>query len=144
MDFEAAFTRPYNKNTKQLITEAVIYNGERYYQTTRAIWDTGATICTVSEQVATLLSLKPEYKTKLKTSSEVIEKPVYRIDITIPGGTKITGVKAALSDISNQGLDLIIGMEIIGLGDFAVSNYDGKPQFTFRIPSQAHIDFTKE
>ena len=28
--------------------------------------------------------------------------------------------------------DVLIGMDIIGLGDFAVSNYRGKTTFTFR------------
>ena len=35
-------------------------------------------------------------------------------------------------------------MDIIGTGDFAVTNLDGKTVFTFRIPSAERIDFVKE
>ena len=36
---------------------------------------------------------------------------------------------------------LLIGMDIIGLGDFAVTNANGKTTFSFRVPSVREIDF---
>jgi hypothetical protein len=39
------------------------------------------------------------------------------------------------------GCDILIGMDIIGMGDFAVSNYNGRIVFSFRVPSMAEIDF---
>ncbi|MBK5203582.1 MAG: SEC-C domain-containing protein [Prolixibacteraceae bacterium] len=39
--------------------------------------------------------------------------------------------------------DVLIGMDIIGNGDFAVSNLDGKTHMTFRLPSCENIDFVK-
>jgi hypothetical protein len=35
-------------------------------------------------------------------------------------------------------------MDIIGQGDFAVSNYGGKTVFTFRVPSKQMIDFVAQ
>ena len=35
------------------------------------------------------------------------------------------------SEIGNQGIDVLIGMDIISMGDFAVSNFSGKRQFSF-------------
>ena len=35
-------------------------------------------------------------------------------------------------------------MDIITRGDFAVTNRGGKTTFSFRIPSQADIDFVKD
>ena len=43
-----------------------------------------------------------------------------------------------------QGADILIGMDIIGVGDFAVTNRDGKTKFSFRLPSRADIDFVVE
>lgn len=40
--------------------------------------------------------------------------------------------------------DVLIGMDIIGAGDFALTSPKGKLQFTFRIPSQADIDFVRD
>jgi len=37
--------------------------------------------------------------------------------------------------------DVLIGMDIISLGDFAVTNFQEKTVFTFRIPSVERIDF---
>ncbi len=39
---------------------------------------------------------------------------------------------------------MLIGMDIISRGDFAVTNKDGKTTFSFRLPSVAKIDFVKE
>ena len=37
--------------------------------------------------------------------------------------------------------DLIIGMDIITLGDFVISNKDNQTWFAFRYPSSDHIEF---
>ena len=43
-----------------------------------------------------------------------------------------------------QGVDVLIGMDIISLGDFAVSNYDSKLVFTFRVPSIKTTNYVAE
>jgi hypothetical protein len=40
------------------------------------------------------------------------------------------------------GADILIGMDIMNQGDFAVTNLNGITRFSFRIPSMAAIDFT--
>ena len=37
---------------------------------------------------------------------------------------------------------MLVGMDIIGLGDFAVSNFQDRTAFSFRMPSQEEIDLT--
>lgn len=39
--------------------------------------------------------------------------------------------------------DMLIGMDIILLGDFCLTNKDGKSVFSFRIPSKEHIKLTE-
>jgi hypothetical protein len=39
---------------------------------------------------------------------------------------------------------MLIGMDVINYGDFAISNYNGKTTFSFRMPSLMKIDFCKE
>jgi len=39
---------------------------------------------------------------------------------------------------------LLIGMDIINLGDFAITNAIGKTTFSFRIPSVQEIDFVPD
>ena len=40
-----------------------------------------------------------------------------------------------------QGMDVLIGMDIIGAGDFVVTNRNGRTKLSFRIPSQGDTDF---
>jgi hypothetical protein len=47
--------------------------------------------------------------------------------------------------MDNGEFELIIGMDIITLGDFAISNKDNKTTVSFRIPPRDEpIDFLKE
>ena len=41
-------------------------------------------------------------------------------------------------------VEVLIGMDIIGSGDFAISNKDGKTAFSFRMPSLERIDFVEQ
>lgn len=43
-----------------------------------------------------------------------------------------------------QGADILIGMDVINRGDFAVTNVGGITKFSFRVPSEAHIDFVED
>ena len=63
----------------------------------------------------------------------------YYVDILLPNSLTITDVLVVEGTLDNS--DVLIGMDIIGMGDFAVSNYCGKAVFYFRIPSVATIDF---
>lgn len=60
-----------------------------------------------------------------------INDPVY-------GGIPITKIELELT-----GFDALIGMDIIGLGDFVVSSYEGKTAFSFRMPSLHCFDFVE-
>ena len=41
-------------------------------------------------------------------------------------------------------IDVLIGMDIITLGDFAITNFGGKTVMSYRYPSVCTIDFAKE
>jgi len=40
--------------------------------------------------------------------------------------------------------DILIGMNVINLGDFAITNPGGNTQFSFRVPAHGDIDFVRE
>ncbi|MDR0294113.1 MAG: retroviral-like aspartic protease family protein [Oscillospiraceae bacterium] len=107
-----------------------------------AVWDTGATGTTISYRLAETLNLVAVSKMKAHTPSGSYMANGYYIDIYLPNGVKIEKTLAMEANLLD--FDVLIGMDIIGLGDFAVSNYRGKTCFTYRIPSMARFDFTKE
>ncbi len=79
--------------------------------------------------------------TQVSTANGIKKSPVYKIDLILPN--QILAPAVRVTEASIVGSDMLIGMDIINLGDFAISNFQGKTWFTFRIPSMEDIDFLK-
>jgi len=105
-----------------------------------ALWDTGAGSSLIRPEVAAKLHLQPVSKTLISTPTDKdVPSNVYLIHIYLPNGAKIINVHAC-EGIPNS-CDMLIGMDVISLGDFAVTNFSGRTMFSFRIPSMTEIDF---
>ena len=63
----------------------------------------------------------------------------YFIDLEFPGSGVVSGITVAAIPFI-PGADVLIGMDIIGRGDLAISNYEGQTMLSFRVPSQGPID----
>ena len=99
----------------------------------KAIWDTGATGCVIiSTGRAKVFGVHGE--------SEV---DTFLVNIDLPNQVGFPGVPATIGEFGKDA-DLLIGMNIITRGDFAVTNLNGKTKFSFRFPSEVHIDFVEE
>lgn len=61
----------------------------------------------------------------------------------MPNYVEVPYLMVIRGQITGDG-DVLIGMDIISNGDFAVTNKDNKTVFTFRIPSIVYIDFVKD
>ena len=107
----------------------------------KAIWDTGSTHTVISQRVVDELNLKLHTKRDTFIADGSLEKcDVFLINLVLPSNVRIIGVAAALLNIGAS-CDVLIGMDIICHGDFAISNYNNKTVHTFRIPSLGHINF---
>ncbi len=102
------------------------------------VWDTGATNTVISAAVIEALNLKPIEKTQLEGVGGIMDSSVYKINIYLENNVEFIGIEALSGDIGDY--DLIIGMDMITLGDFVLSNKDGKTWFAFRHPSTEHIE----
>lgn len=49
-------------------------------------------------------------------------------------------VEAKLQD----GLDLLIGMDVISQGDMSITNFNGNTVMSFRVPSKVEVDFVSQ
>jgi len=108
-----------------------------------AIWDTGATGTAISYKVVSDLGLPEISRAEVHNVDDVTEAGVYLVNLLLPNKVGIFGVP--VTDAANiGGGDVLIGMDIITIGDFAVTNYQGKTMFTFRYPSLETMDFAKE
>lgn len=107
-----------------------------------AIWDTGATNTVITQRVVNELSLKQVGVTQLHTANDKKDAPLYLVAIFLPNMICIPELMVAQATVTSDA-ELLIGMDIISHGDFAVTNLDGKTVFSFRIPSVECIDFTR-
>jgi len=107
-----------------------------------AIWDTGATCSGISKKVVDECALKPIAMIDVHHSGGKSRRPVYLASIYLPNGVCFPRVRVTEVDIIEA--DLLIGMDIINRGDFAVTNARGKTRFSFRWPSKEAIDFVED
>jgi predicted aspartyl protease len=107
------------------------------------IWDTGATGTVITKTVIDALGLMPVGKTKVHHANGTALVNAYYINLFLPNqvGFKFIPVtEGVLVDDAS----VLIGMDIITRGDFAVTNFSGKTTCSFRVPSVAEIDFNKD
>ena len=108
-----------------------------------AIWDTGATRSVISQKVVEACGLEAIGVQKVyHAQGEASDVEAFLVNIGLPNNVEFQGLRVTLGVLRSA--DVLIGMDIIGRGDFAVTNRDGKTKFSFRIPSQADIDFVAE
>jgi hypothetical protein len=107
-----------------------------------AVWDTGASGSVISQQVVDTCALKQTGIQQVYGVGGAQLSPTFLVYILLPNQVGFGNVKVTLGKL--EGFDLLIGMDIIGSGDFAVTNKDGKTVFSYRHPSMERIDFVKQ
>lgn len=109
------------------------------------VWDTGATATVITQNVVSALNLKPIGIAFVNTASQQnVQTPEFLVDVHLYDGQLcIPSVRVTLGNIG-AGADCLIGMDIITLGDFSITNVSGITTFSFRVPSVQEIDFTKQ
>lgn len=109
----------------------------------QAIWDTGATNSVVTPRVVTECVLQPSGVTEVHAFNSSGTSDTYLVNVALPNNVLFCGVRVTRGSIA-PGIDVLIGMDIITLGDFAITNRDGITVFSFCMPSRRCIDFVQE
>jgi len=65
----------------------------------------------------------------------------FLIDVRLPNNVVFNHLRVTSGDLGAGGPNMLIGMDIIGHGDFAVTSLGGNTTFSFRLPSMERIDF---
>jgi hypothetical protein len=107
-----------------------------------ALWDTGATNSVITQKVVDACGLVPISMTQVNGvhGPEVAE--VYLISLKLPNQVDFSQLRVTKGKFI--GADVLIGMDIINRGDFAVTNHNGITTFSYRFPSQERIDFCED
>ena len=112
---------------------------EKISHAIKGIWDTGATNSVVSKRIVKMLGLPIINKVIVRHVNGEYEARICLVNFTLPCGAAIQNLLVTEGDLGGD-FDVLVGMDVIGRGDFAVSNFNGKTAFCFRIPSIADAD----
>ena len=102
-------------------------------QNARALLDTGATYTGITSRFAKSMSLESLKTKNLNTANGMKDCPIYSLDIIFPKD-KIFENLEVVEITDDQQYDIVIGMDIIKMGDIAITHVDGKMMFSLRIP----------
>lgn len=105
------------------------------------IWDTGATNTVISTTIVNDYQLKPIDVAKVHHAGGTSLCNVYWISLKLPNDVIIPTISVTEGGFEEEEYNILIGMDIIRLGDFAVTNKHNKTVFSFRYPSIECIDF---
>jgi hypothetical protein len=110
---------------------------------TRALWDTGASKSVIKPQVAKDLQLTPVGTANLSHGGGTSQRPTYIVTFGLPNQVLIAG--SLVSEVPDNGdFGAIVGMDVITLGDFSITNVNGQTWMSFRTPSCVAIDYVEE
>ncbi len=135
-----AFTSVFNGIVGVLVTPVKIISvdDESKQKDLKGIWDTGATHSSIHKKYAEELSLPVVGMCQVNTAGGTVNATQHLVHMILPNQQKLS-IMVTATDLVNT--DMLIGMDIISQGDFAVSNYNGQTKLNFRMPSFADTDF---
>ena len=133
----SAFSTSYSGIVRALVSEIGIVTGVSAAATEvvkcKALWDTGAVYSVISRQFAMKLGLTSFDSGRAYTAQGSYDTSVYLLDILLPNKMIVKDLR--VSDGEFQDFDFLLGMDVISLGDFTITN-KGATRFAFRIPSE--------
>ena len=97
----------------------------------------------ITQKVVDACGLKPSGITQVHGvhGPEYVE--TFLVNVALPGQVMIPGLRVSLAKQLPEA-DILIGMDVIVHGDFAVTNADAVTKFSFRVPPVEHIDFVED
>jgi predicted aspartyl protease len=137
----------YGKIVREISTPVTIYSSfsssNSKIVTTSAVWDTGANHSVLSPKIVQELELcTVDSKLVHGINNSRCLSDVVLATIKITDDLILTDRRFSVNTI--PGTDVLIGMDIIMLGNFVINNTDGKTLFSFVIPPvKEKISFSK-
>jgi hypothetical protein len=146
-----AFTLSLPGITNRLITPIIVLPAFDPNTTTdvqpnrqvNGLWDTGATNTSITAKLAAALNLQVVGVCEVTHAGGKTDRANrYLVNLFLPNNVGVVGVMVTECLLPND-FDVLIGMDIISTGDFAVTHFNGSTVFSFRTPSIEAIDFVK-
>ena len=146
-----AFTTRFNGIAREIINDIGVslpyipqnqndFSSVNIHQT-KALWDTGATNSAITQNIIQTLKLVPIGQAQVQHAKGVSNSDVFLVNIYLPNKFVIPFVRVTEATIVGGQFDIIIGMDIITLGDLSIINFKQKTTVSFRMPSMQEVDY---
>lgn len=109
-----------------------------------ALWDTGATTSFITPTTVATLGLSPVGAMTVQHAGGQGSASTYVVSIILPNRVLVPAILVGECQDTGGQFGVLIGMDIISQGDFALTNKGGDTWLSFRLPSQGRIDFVQE
>jgi len=106
------------------------------------LWDTGATNSAITQAVVDKCGLKATGITQVQGVHGLQQAETYLVNVWLPNKVMFMSLRVTKGEMG--GVDVLIGMDVIAVGDFSVTNCQGFTKFSYRTPSVKHIDYVEE
>ena len=147
MDY-SAFTTQYKGIVRELRNDVIISSGyieENENPTARSwrgLWDTGASSSCIHKRVRDYMHLIPLGTETISTANGSVEVDSHVIDVILPNRVIVKDLLVTSAEIGED-VDILLGMDIINLGAFSITNFKGESHHSLMVPAYKHIDYTQ-
>lgn len=131
-------SKPYSPGVSGIVSPDIVKEAKKYV----GIWDTGATNSVISQKVVDECGLIPTGMAIVHSATESKSCETFLVSIFLPNKVAFPAVRVTKG--RPKDCDVLIGMDLINQGDFAITHSDGKTTFSFRFPSMEQIDFVQK
>ena len=126
----------YSKIQNKIITPVHLYPipfNASFSLSTDALWDTGASISAITPEIKDKLKVTTIDKKTIASvhSTQVVD--IAYITVELPNNVIKKNIKVAVCNITLN-IGMILGMDIISMGDFALSNGNNQTLISFAVP----------
>jgi len=129
-------------NVNDIRLNDVLSNPQRLGLQFNALWDTGAHRSCIKPEIAQKLGINNNiisYANVTGVNSETQTKPIYKIGyLVLSNRVILPGFHFIESNIASTA-DILIGMDLILLGDLSISNGREKTVFCFSMPPHDNV-----
>ena len=133
----SAFLTAFPGVVRAVVTDVGLVVGESDSETQiarcKALWDTGAVTSVIDKSLVQKLGLIPFDTGRAYTAQGFYDSSMYLLDVMLPNNIIVKGLR--VGDGEFQGFDMLLGMDVISLGDFHLTN-GGNTVFKFVIPPE--------
>ena len=141
MKFTCTVVSP-NFNTAVITKAWVAIPHTTQFYPVRALWDTGATSSCIGKNVAETLKLQAIGFKDLIHALGKNKVNEYGINIKLPNGFILPNIPV-IECATDPSSEIIIGMDIISMGDFSLSGSGSQRMMSFCLPSTFQVDYQK-